>query len=109
MTDRQRKLLDYLCSIYADPNLEVTFVGNDYGSAGFTNDKKAICKEQENKVKLFLSEPENDKDLSDWESEMLKADKLLLKAKQQESWEESNPNFYKAVIAKLKNLKKYKK
>lgn len=105
MTEKQKKVYDYLASMYLDPNLEVKFSTNDEYSVAST---QARVKRDGKIVKLLLPEVYDDNDLKSWEDALVEVDKMLQAIKREEEHECSNPNFTKAVKAKLSLMKKYK-
>jgi len=103
MTQQQQRIADMLTAIAGDKNLKLEISPRiDMSSEKAYVDKREGC------VFLSLAEPFTDEHITQWEEAICLADKLLINMRNDEQYAENNPNFFKAIVAKIQNLKKYK-
>lgn len=101
MTDQQQKITDALLKLPKDL-IEVVFIYRD--DCGRNKEKTRAVKNSGG-VRLYLVEPENPFDLSEWAEAIVRAEELAQIVEDERTWEMKNPDFFKALYAKYRYKK----
>jgi len=103
MTHQEQRIKDMLFLIAEDKNLKL-----EINQRIDMSSEKAYVDKRDGHVFLSLAEPFTEEHLTQWEEAISLAITLLDNIRKDEQYAESNPNFFKATVAKIQNLKKYK-